>query len=318
MTILDPLGGVGTIALEGCLQGRAANTNDLNPLAYIVATAKVSPPTLDEAESGVKELERELSNLRLNSADWESAKFGLNATISDYFNEKTLEEILKARKYYLEKEKLNAIDAFLKASLLHILHGNRPYALSRTSHPITPFYPSGPFEYRPLIQKLRDRVQRMLTKGLPSDFRSGLSFNLDFRRLPKALSQPVDRIITSPPFIGLRFDRPNWMRMWFCGWSEKDFHDTSKAFLERQQMVGMNVYSEFFSVCNQLLKDDGLMIVHIGASEKYDMASSLVKYSSRTFRLVDMVKESVESIEKHGIMDKGATAFHQFLFLTKK
>jgi DNA modification methylase len=318
MTILDPLGGVGTIALEGCLQGRAAITNDLNPFAFTVATAKVSPPTLNEAESGINELEREISDLRLSGADWESANFGLNAKISDYFHERTLEEILKARKYYLEKEKLNTIDAFLRASILHILHGNRPYALSRMSHSITPFYPSGPFVYRSLVQKLRDRVTRILTKDLTPNFQSGLSFNLDFRQLPNALSQPVDRIITSPPFIGLRFDRPNWMRMWFCGWSQKDFHVTSKAFLERQQMLGMNVYSEFFAACSRMLKDDSLLIVHIGASDKYDMASDLVKYSSQTFSLIDIVKENVESIEKHGIRDKGATTFHQFLFLTKK
>ena len=83
-------------------------------------------------------------------------------------------------------------------------------------------------------------------------------------------------------------------------------------------MLGMKVYSEFFAACSRMLKDDGLLIVHIGASDKYDMASDLVKYSSQTFSFIDIVKENVESIEKHGIRDKGATTFHQFLFLTKK
>jgi hypothetical protein len=48
------------------------------------------------------------------------------------------------------------------ACLLHILQGNRPYALSRRSHPITPFAPTGPAEYRPLLPRLREKVARSL------------------------------------------------------------------------------------------------------------------------------------------------------------
>lgn len=319
MTILDPLGGVGTIALEGCLQGRKSITNDLNTLAFTVASAKVSPPSLKDAENGVKNFEVELSKIALDASDWEATKFGLNAKISDYFHEKTLEEILKARKYFLEKKKLSEVDAFIKASLLHILHGNRPYALSRKSHPITPFFPSGPFQYKNLVEKLNERIHRVLEQELPTGFEKGLSLNLDFRQLPEVLSNTViDRIITSPPFVGLRFDRPNWLRLWFCGWSENDFHVTSKLFLERQQMENMDVYSDFFSVCSSLLKEDGLLIIHIGGSEKYEMLTALTKYSSQFFKVVNVIRESVESIEKHGINDKGKTTFHQFLFLNKK
>jgi len=40
MTVLDPLGGVGTVGLEACIQGRQGITNDLSPLAYAVATPR--------------------------------------------------------------------------------------------------------------------------------------------------------------------------------------------------------------------------------------------------------------------------------------
>jgi hypothetical protein len=42
------------------------------------------------------------------------------------------------------------------ASLLHVLHGNRPYALSRRSHPLTPYAPTGPVEYKSLLRKLEE------------------------------------------------------------------------------------------------------------------------------------------------------------------
>jgi hypothetical protein len=65
------------------------------------------------------------------------------------------------------------------ASLLHVLHGNRPYALSRRSHPITPDAPSGDFEYRPVIPRVENNVERSLDADVPFDFRVGDAFRAD-------------------------------------------------------------------------------------------------------------------------------------------
>ena len=53
--VLDPLGGVGTIALEACLQGRKGISNDISILASTVAKAKISFPKIDDV---MKELAR--------------------------------------------------------------------------------------------------------------------------------------------------------------------------------------------------------------------------------------------------------------------
>ena len=204
--VLDPLGGVGTIAFEACVQGRYGITNDLSPLAYAVATAKVSPPGANNVRMEVKRLEQFLVDYELTEDDLRAADFGLNAKVSDYFHEDTLHEILKARSYYLALKKLSPAQAFVKASVLHILHGNRPYALSRTSHPLTPFNPRGPFVYKNLIERLQNRMKRILDLPLPLGFKRGDSLNTDFRRLPRMFSRKIDTIITSPPFPGLRFD----------------------------------------------------------------------------------------------------------------
>jgi hypothetical protein len=314
MKVLDPLGGVGTIAFEACVQARIGFSNDLSPLAYCVATAKVSPATIDEVFSEVDLITRFMRKAVLSDADWEATKFGLNGTVADYFHKDTLTEILQARKYFLQKKKLSPAEAMVKASILHILHGNRPYALSRTSHPITPFQPSGDFVYKSLIEKLVKRITILLKEPLPSFFIKGKSFNMDFRKLPSAINDRVDTIITSPPFIGTRFDRQNWMRLWFCGWVANDFHETSKGFLDRQQMQSINVYRDFFSSAAHLLKVNGLLIIHLGHSGGVDMAKILADYSRPNFKHLATISENVEALEKHGVMDKGSTKAHQFVF----
>jgi hypothetical protein len=318
MVVLDPLGGVGTIALEACLQGRRGITSDLSPFASVVGRAKVDPPQLADALAGVDRLESALTAVTLTEDDEKAADFGLNSRVRDYYHEDTLREVLRARRYYLECGELDQVGCFLKASLLHILHGNRPYALSRVSHPITPFSPTGDAEYRPLIERIRRRIKLAYREELPVAFKTGQGFHSDFRDLMNKGCPKVDCVITSPPFIGMRFDRPNWLRMWFCGWLEDNFHKTSLDFLERQQSAKkMDVYSEFFAACDALLRDTGFLLVHIGGSEKYDMRSSLARCASPWFKLAYTIIENVEAVEKHGIKDKGTTTSHQILLFER-
>lgn len=318
MSVLDPLGGVGTIGFEACLQGRKGISNDLSPLASVIAKGKLDPPSLHDALTALDEFKNQLSEIELTEDDYEAANFGLNAKVKDYFHPDTLREILKARKLYLNKSELTSTSAFIKACLLHILHGNRPYALSRTSHPLTPYNPRGEFEYKALVQKLEERIRRILAEPLPDSFIPGEAFNDNFRNLRKHITSPVDRVITSPPFIGMRFDRPNWMRLWFCGWQARDFHATHEHFLERQQMKSLDVYSEFFDVCADLLKDAGVLIVHVGGSSKYDMLTKLIDLSAGRFAFLETVSECVADVERHGIRDKGTTSIHHYIFLEKK
>ena len=148
---------------------------------------------------------------------------------------------------------------------------------------------------------------------LPETFIAGESIHGDFRELDGRLGS-VDRIITSPPFIGMRFDRPNWLRMWFCGWGEDDFHQTSRGFLERQQTQSFDVYREFYAICFRLLKAGGLMIVHIGGSHEHKMVSRLVELGAERMRIVGLVEEDVRGSEHHGLKDKGLTTSHHFIF----
>ncbi len=303
MTVLDPLGG-----------GRQGITNDLSPLAYAVATPKVRLPKLPEALEALQRFQSGLSCVSIHESDFEAARFGLNGCVADFYHPDTLAEVLKARRYFLRLSQPTDSDIFVKAALLHVLHGNRPYALSRNSHPITPFHPSGRAIYKPVVEHVRRRILQLYRSQLPTSYRRGVSYHGDFRQLAKC-HESVDAIITSPPFWGMRFDRPNWLRMWFCGWQAEDFHQTSRAFLERQQTSSLEVYREFFTACRKLLRPGGLMILHLGGSDKHDMLATLTAQAKDQFDLLSIVAEDSTNHERHGIKDKGLTKTHNFIFL---
>lgn len=71
-------------------------------------------------------------------------------------------------------------------------------------------------------------------------------------------------------------------------------------------------------MCSSVLKPNGKVILHLGKTDKIDMAEELSKRAAPYFTEVCRGSEDVQSIEKHGIKDKGATVEHQFLFLMKK
>jgi hypothetical protein len=318
-TVLDPLGGVGTIALEAALSGREAWSNDLSPLAFIVAQAKLDPPPVSDFDAALVEFEAELGACPITSTDRREAEFGLNARVADYFHTSTLDDILRARKVLRADRALSRERAFICACLLHVLHGNRPYALSRSSHPITPFNPRGPFIAKNIVESVRAKGHRALSEPLPERFLPGDSLFGDYRTLPERLPRTVDAIVTSPPFIGMRFDRPNWLRLWFCGWAQQDFHDSlSAGFLERQQLGDRECYGDFFRVCAEVLDADGVLVIHAGAGSKGDLAADLRRLAVDTFRLEADVEENVRDLERHGLSDKRLTVSHHVLAFTRR
>lgn len=317
--VLDPLAGVGTIPFEASLAGRYGISNDLSPFAATVAAAKLRPISANQVDAQLQLLGERMAAVALTDADYRAADFGLNATVRDYYHPDTLDEVLRARRVFLDEEHSvgdGSINPFVWASILHILHGNRPYALSRTSHSITPFSPTGPVIYKPLMGKVRERIERALSSPLPPDFRTGDAIWGDFRDLPTTLSEPVDAIITSPPFTGMRFDRPNWLRLWFCGWLADDFHNRSLQFLEREQTKGFDCYVDFYNTCRATLRDNGQLIIHVGSGGNTDLVEALRDLATAQFRLVGEVIEDVADLEQHGLKDKGRrTTAHHLLFL---
>lgn len=312
--VLDPLGGVGTVALEACLQGRKGISNDISILASTVSKAKLSFPNINDVKAELIHMEKINSSTILSDEDYATAEFGLNASVKEYFHEDTLKEILLFRKNMGLMNDPSDERCYVAANLLHILHGNRPYALSRTSHALTPFAPKGDYIYKNVVQKIDERLNKCEKFVFPENCIRGESYWGSYEKLK---CEKANIIITSPPFVGMRFDRPNWMRLWLCGWNKEDFLETSKASLDRQQMANWDVYYTFFKKCYDLLQDEAFMILHLGGSKKYDMVSELETRAKDYFEIIDIVFEDVSNTEKHGVKDKGTTDKHIFVFMQK-
>jgi hypothetical protein len=310
--VLDPMSGAGTIPLEACLQGRVGLGNDLQELAFILTRAKVEFGEQDDAHA-VADALIEWVHDRGGEQDPERYRtFGMNGHLGDYFHVDTFREILAAREYMAQHPVDSWARALVYASLLHILHGNRPYALSRRSHPVTPFKPSGPVEYRELASRLRSKVERSLNQAWPGAAVAGEAWNMDMFNL--SLPIEVDAVITSPPFAGsTRFFVANWMRLWMAGWEPEDFETRRADFLEHRQKDELGIYTDFFERCAHWLKPSGRLVMHVGKNGKWNMADELIPRAAEWFDLVHRFDESVVGREKFGIRDQGATTSHQYL-----
>lgn len=320
-TVLDPLSGAGTIPLEAMLGGRRALANDLQELGYILSSAKVARPDHFQLES---ELNQFLDYVATHSAEIgqsmdSSADFGLNGKVRDYFDPKNLGEVLASRQFIMDNACSSPERAIVYASFLHVLHGNRPYALSRTSHPVTPFKPSGEFEYRDFSSRIRSKVERAVGAyplfETPSVVgRATLGSFEDLR-----LEGTVDAVITSPPFAAsTRFYVANWMRLWATGWDAEDFSTRKEGFIEEKQRKDFLIYETFFESCVKWLKPHGRLVLHLGKTAKVDMAEELLGVMPDSLKLVHKFDENVAGSETFGIRDQGATSVHQFVFLEKR
>lgn len=321
--VVDPLSGVGTIPLEACLQGRVGIGNDLSELAYTVTKAKVEKAELSDCSQLLSELssyiEENKNGESVSILAQQYENFGYNGKLPSYFHEDTFREILCARQYFVPKIKnFSSSEAMVFSCFLHVLHGNRPYALSRNSHPLTPYAPTGDFIYKNVVEHIKDKLEASYKKGEFEQYCKGSAILGDYQCLGEH-NIYADAVICSPPFVdSIRFYMQNWMRLWLCGWEEIDYRNAEQLFLDKKQKKDFDVYLSFFKMCSEILKPNGKVILHLGKTEKVDMADELAKRAAPYFEEVYRGSENVQEIEKHGIKDKGATVEHQYLFLMKR
>ncbi len=315
--ILDPFSGVGTIPFEAALNGIESFGIDISVPAFYISSAKVSSHNPKDCYRYINLLSDYIKSNKCTRKELiEVKRFGFNKTISEYYEKQTLKELLLARRFISEQYPKTPSEMLVVSALLHILHGNRPYALSRRSHPIVPYAPQGEFIYKKLIEKLANKVERTLNNELPLNFKSGRIFNQDINTIWPQEINNLDAIITSPPFFdSTRFYQANWLRIWFAGWSEKDFKHQINSFIEEKQKKSFDVYEGIFRQSRERLKNGGVMVLHLGKSNKCDMAEELKKLSKRWFKTADLFDESVAHCESHGIRDKGTVTSHQYLIL---
>ncbi|MGA9627721.1 MAG: DNA methyltransferase [Bryobacteraceae bacterium] len=215
--IYDPFSGSGTVALEAWAAGRNVVANDLSPYAALLTRAKLFPPlslqaALEDIEKVSGDADREKQEIDLRSVP---------AWVREFFHRETLREALAWTQVLRRRRRW-----FLLASLLGILHHQRPGLLSFPSSHTVPYlrlkaFPPANFpklyEYRSLRDRLAAKVARAFRRVPELDY--GLTrqcFSQSAHLL--APTTMADAIITSPPYMRqLDYARDNRLRLWFLG-----------------------------------------------------------------------------------------------------
>lgn len=318
--VLDPFSGSGTIPFEAALNRRRAIGFDISNMSVAISNGKLMPTSASECEKIINELEKYFSKNSISEKtrqDASNVKF--NKTIEEYFEAETFEEILKARDFFIKTKNFEDANwCLVFSSMLHILHGNRPYALSRRSHPLTPYAPTGEYERKPVIKYLGDKVFKSVEEKRKLFLSPSYCIQQDILgNWPKEVSN-VNAIITSPPFVAsTKFYMTNWMRFWFAGWGKEDFQTAINDFVEVKQKKNIGVYKNIFEKFNNSLANDGIVLLHVGKNKSLNMGEVLMDIAKEYFKVEDLFIETSETFEKHGLKDKGGTTEHQYLLLSK-
>lgn len=318
--MLDPFSGVGSIPFEARLQGHTAYAFDISPAAVAISRAKLEPVSEREVRQVVENLAAYIALHKSDPLDDGAlSAIRFNGQLRSYFHGDTLREIVAARDYFSKNPPLTGSAALVFSSLLHVLHGNRPYALSRRSHPITPFAPTGNFEYRGVISRLTQKVNRALEAAPGGRLARGRAFAQDATAAWPSEVKGLDAIITSPPFFdSTRFHTANWMRLWFAGWEANDFSEKPPTFVDERQKRSFDIYDAIFAQGAERLNEGGYFALHLGKSSKCDMGAALTAVGCKYLELVDSFAENVEHCESHGIRDKGTVTHHQYLLFRRQ
>ena len=316
--LLDPFGGVGTIAFEAARHGVLSWSFDLSPAAVVIARAKLDPASSEMCHAVLRELEAFIHTNRPSECERSRASsIRFNGALPDYYHPQTFDEILLARRYFLENRPTDAARAMIFSCILHVLHGNRPYALSRRSHPLTPFAPSGAAHYRSLIDRTTAKLERASSADTGTEFVPGSSLFQDATASWPLDVDGLDAVITSPPFYdSTRFYLANWIRLWFSGWDDEDFRVLPRAFVDERQKQSFDVYRSVIRQVRERLNPNGVLVLHLGKSRKCDMADQISHVAKPWFRYSETFAENVTHCESHGIRDKGTVSEHTYLVLS--
>jgi hypothetical protein len=215
--VYDPFSGSGTVALEAWFAKRRVVANDLSPYASLLTRAKLFPyGSLEDALTDIEKFSAEANELQCDVS-----LSNVPSWVRQFFHPKTLRETIAWTTLLRRRRRW-----FLLASLMGILHHQRPGFLSFPSSHTVPYlrvdkFPRCRFpelyKYRSLRDRLEAKVNRAFRRVPELDFSvSRVCFSKSADELVPV--EPVDAIITSPPYMRqLDYGRDNRLRLWFLG-----------------------------------------------------------------------------------------------------
>jgi SAM-dependent methyltransferase len=281
--VLDPFSGRGTVPLQARVEGRKAICNDLSPLAFVLSTAKVQPPTWDAVMTTIDGLERQYRRRPSLEPD-------VPPDIRMLYHPKTLRQICFLRSYLLKEQLMRWFpeDAMIAGALAGIMHGSfrrdgRSQYLSISmpnTFSMSPSYVEKYIREKGLVPPdqdvfscIRDKLARLYLDEIAGpDGRSVSEDAPTLLRGKQISSSSVDLIVTSPPYLQVvNYGTSNWIRLWLLGLDEVGRERgagrrTLNAALDHQHTYSS--YREFLMRVLQgvrrVLKPDGVAVIIIG------------------------------------------------------
>jgi hypothetical protein len=224
--VYDPFMGRGTTVLEAALAGRTPAGCDINPLSAMLAQPRLSPPTAEEVE-------RRLAQIDLSLA------LSYPRELEVFYHPETLREICALREYLLARDSsgsLDGIDRWIRMVAVNRLTGHSPGFFSVYTLPpnqATSIDAQTRINARRKQIPPRRNVRQLIagkTRSLLTDcdaatraalLRSANRATLltrPARSTPQLKANSVSLVVTSPPFLDVvDYAGDNWLRGWFCG-----------------------------------------------------------------------------------------------------
>lgn len=223
--VVDMFCGSGTVPLEAARLGRRVFASDASVYATTLTRGKLFAPC--NPERALYEVDRVLKRAHsLPMPDLRSVPQWVRA----FFHSQTLKEILQLCDLLRNEQ-----EYFLLASLLGILHHQRPGFLSFPSSHLVPYlrskkYPKTVYpklyEYRPIGPRLQAKVKRMLKRPPLDPLKESVECVRKSSVESVNLPTEIDCVITSPPYMNaLDYGRDNRLRLWFLNESDLESVD---------------------------------------------------------------------------------------------
>lgn len=228
--VVDPFSGRGTTALQSRVEGRRSTSSDLNPLAFVLTSAKASPPPWSDLIRYANELRR---SYRASDDDLHSAP----PEIRMLYSPNTLAQLLHIRRALLAKpmNKWPRIAFMVAGAIAGILHGKQrrdgtsqylsismpnTFSMAPTyvSHYIRDFGLVPPEQ--DVFERLLDKVSRLYLDAV--DGPPGYASLSDANRLliSGRVRGRANLVLTSPPYLRVvNYGTANWIRLWWLGLS---------------------------------------------------------------------------------------------------
>lgn len=228
--VVDPFSGRGTTALQARVEGRRAVGNDLSPLAYVLTAAKANPPSWQEINAYVDQLER---SYRTKTRRVDSA---VSPDIAMLYHEKTLDQLCFVRSNLLRKPitQWAPNELMVGGALAGIMHGSwrrdgtsqylsisMPNTFSMSPRYVEKFIREHALQKieQDVFERLRDKLARLYLDDVAGP--PGAAHHLDAAALMRngpIKRKSVDLVVTSPPYLRVvNYAAANWIRLWLLG-----------------------------------------------------------------------------------------------------